>query len=180
MFAKGCTGVRARLCVVTSVITTSMAAMGQSLSLQDLAALQRAAIESDARRSSLGSENSLPAVTPAIPAPALAVVPNVHTPVNRSAAPGPSHPGTHRLPTPRMVVAGVAGARGTWIVELATDNGPMLLQSGDRLPGTSWRVNSVSPRSVRLEQVTTSPTGRTVRKAYRVLEPGDASLPGND
>lgn len=165
-----------RFSALACAITTSTVASGQTLTLEDLAALQRTAIESDARRAASRAEAPPTPGGTVVPAPALAVIPSTPVPV----AATPNRPGTYRLPAPRMAVAGVAGARGLWIVELTTDNGPLLLQAGDLVPGTNWRVVGVSARSVRLERSTASRSGRVVRKTQRVLEPGDPGPSGDD
>lgn len=145
-------------------------ARAQSLTLEDLAALQRAAIETEARRTPRAEATS-PTAGPAVPA--IAVIPNSHAPSTKPLT-APSIPplGLPAVP-PRLAVAGIAGAQGRWIVELATDTGPIALQVGDLIPGTAWRVVGLSPRTVRLERLTPTRPGRAPRKSHRLLEPGD-------
>lgn len=145
----------------------------QTLTLEDLAALQRAAIENEARRSASRPEPLSAAAGPTVPAPAIAVIPS-STAAARAGSPALSRTLSAPPVPPGMAVAGIAGSQGHWMVELTTDAGPLTLQVGDLIPGTAWRIAGLSARAVRLERVTTARGARPPRKSQRLLEPGDA------
>lgn len=156
------------------------ASTSQSLTLEDLAALQRASIEAEARRALTKPETAGPSGGPAVPVPAIAVIPQSSAHGHGAPATALGRPGTDRLTLPRMAVAGMAGSRDTWVVEFTTDNGPLLLHVGDLVPGSNWRVVGVGPRSVKVERVSSTRPGRAPRKSQRVLEPGDAGPHSDD
>jgi hypothetical protein len=129
-------------------IAAPIAAMAQSappsMTIGDLSAAQRAVIDADIRRALMrvqaGSE------APMVPAPtSSAMVIPVASPAAAASSPRP-----FVQLEPRVAVTGVAKLRGDWLAEVVTDSGAYLLKSGQAVPQTAWRVNSVDGRQVTL------------------------------
>lgn len=145
-----------------------------AVTIDDLAAAQRSALEAEARRaldraldrssdrnasgstassSANGSGGLAAQPIPVVPAvrPATAAVASAQTmAVPVSGTPAPVAARTPAAPDTRLQVAGAARTRSGWRVEVSTDTGTWWLAAGQPIPGTAWRVAEISATDVTL------------------------------
>jgi hypothetical protein len=113
------------------------------VTIGDLIALQRKAIESDMTRQRQAAEVNVPAPTSTAP---IAVVPAVKAAAIPLAAPArPPKP-----PEAAIVISGVMSFGGEWFAEVQSMGLTSVLRAGERVRGTPWTVASVQKGSASL------------------------------
>lgn len=134
-------------------------AAAPTVTIGDYSDAQRAAIDADIKRAlakaQSGSDIQVPAPTAGIAAaiPLAGGANGVPVAASRPAAP----------PEPRVFVSGVAQLHGRWLAEVITDSGTQLLQPGQSVPGTLWRVEAIGATGV----VLTKSAGKSSRLITR-------------
>lgn len=118
------------------------------MTIGDLSAVQRAAIEEETRRTKLRMQAGSEGILVPPPSQGATAIPVVATPASSPA----SAPRALVQSEPRMAVTGVAKLRGGWVVEVVTDSGAYLLGAGQAVPQTAWLVDVVDEQQVVLSR----------------------------
>ena len=120
-----------RLALACALLCWGQLSFGQTIA--DYSRAQRLLLESamsQAAARSAGLGGSAPAASASVPAlapPAL-----------------PPRPSPRAAPTPAIQVNGVFASSSASVAEVVVDATPYLLQAGQGVPGTAWRVQSIA------------------------------------
>ena len=137
-----------------SVLLVVGALLGSSTSAQTIGDYSR--VQRDAIDKAMARSGASAAAADGAPAPAPVPPPAVLAP--------PARPASMSAPT--LGVSGVFASASRVVAEVVVDGSAYLLSSGQRVPGTSWRVEAVSAGQVVLGRV----DGRALR-TFALLTP---------
>ena len=148
---------RASQLVVSSAVLLLWLPIARAQTIADYSRAQRALLEStmsQAAARSAGFGAPPPAVAASVPAPAASMP--------RPMLPAPP------TPAPDIQVSGVFASSAASLAEVVVNATPYLLQAGQGVPGTTWRVETVAVDRVVLNR-RVGPTGADPQAAFKVF-----------